>query len=242
MLDEDDDDDDDIDDDDERMDRYVAHLAAWKALQSHMPMERSDESSGEDEVEEDDLASDAADDDSDSDTNSDTNSDTDDFEGDASAWEKLVEEIEHAGRDADNLSPLTMAALRAYALKISENLSAKTFAKLPNAFPRDCRMSWKRMHTVAESVSGFKPEKYDMCEDSCVLFAGPYAHLRKCPKPKCGKDRYDASGRPMKQFTYLPLIPHPVFEGLPCAPGDRSEATLPRPGAHPSGRRSVRHL
>jgi hypothetical protein len=156
----------------------------------------------------DNDSNDDSDSDDDSDTQSNDHMDSDsDEELDRAAWEQLVEEIEQAGRESGNLSPLTMAALRAFALKVTDHLSEKTFAKLPHAFPRDCRMSWKRTHGIAEGVSGFKPVKYDMCPNSCVLYVGPYAHLLVCPRPKCGEKRHDARGRPVKQFTYLPLIP-----------------------------------
>jgi hypothetical protein len=182
----------------------TARHAVWDALQSHMPVEWSDASSSKEEVKEDSSGSNNTDN---SDLDTDINSDVDDFEGDAFTWEKLVEEIKHAGWAVDNLLPLMMAALRAYALEILENLLTKTFAKLPNTFLGDCRMLWKRMHTVVKGVSGFKPEKYNMCEDLCVLFARLYTRLRKGPKLKCSQGRYNRSRCPIKQFTYLPLIP-----------------------------------
>jgi hypothetical protein len=181
--------------------RQRARHSAWDALLHHDPMRQT-------ESDEDAPAEDVHSDDDEDSEGTDSNSESsEDEEMDRSAWEELVEEIEHAGRNPEDLSPLTMAALRAFALKVTDHLSEKTFAKLPHAFPRDCRMSWKQTRSLAEKISGFKPEKYDMCPDSCVLYVGPYAHLRECPKPKCGKDRYDSRGRPMKQFTYLPLIP-----------------------------------
>jgi hypothetical protein len=138
---------------------------------------------------------------------SDSDSDLDDLDGDPLAWEKLVEEVEHTGHHVGNLLSLTMLALRALALKISDSLSNKMFAKLPHAFPRNCHMLWKHTQKIAEQTLEFKPVKYDMCKDSCILFTSSYAHLHQCPKPKCDKNQYDSCGNPTKQFTSLPLTP-----------------------------------
>jgi hypothetical protein len=179
----------------------TACKAVFESLLRNAPASLDDDDDDEEEeLDVEDTESTISSDDSDSD------SDADNLDGDPTAWEKLVEEVEQADRHVGNLLSLTMLVLRAFALKITDNLSNKTFAKLPHAFPRDCRMLWKRTQKVAEQTSEFKPVKYNMCEDSCILFAGPYAHLRQCPKPKCGKNCYDSHGSPTKQFTYLPLI------------------------------------
>jgi hypothetical protein len=210
-IDNDDYDEEDMEDDPNLLSAHrAARKATFESLLQNAPVD-AEEDEVEETKEEDnrDAESVLSSDDSDlADSDSDnSDSDSDGFEGDPSAWEKLVEKVEEAGCAASNLSSLTLAALCAFALKVTDNPSEKTFAKLPYAFPRDCRMSWKCTHTVAERGSGFKPVKYDMCVDSCVLFAGPYAQLCQCPKPKCGKDRYDTRGKPLEQFTYLPLIP-----------------------------------
>lgn len=55
-------------------------------------------------------------------------------------------------------------------------------------------------------LSGFKPELYDCCPNSCCCYVGPHALLRLCPF--CKEDRYRHDGKTArKQFTYIPLIP-----------------------------------
>ena len=59
-----------------------------------------------------------------------------------------------------------------------------------------------------QELSGLDARHYDMCPESCMCYAGPYASLQKCTY--CGADRYRLRGgkrSPAKQFKYIPLIP-----------------------------------
>jgi hypothetical protein len=116
------------------------------------------------------------------------------------AWEEELRQVA-----AGEISERDIDILRAFALKVTDHLSTKTFAKLPFVFRRDAPPSWPETEAHAARLSGFKPVKYDCCVDSCALFVGPHANLRQCPK--CQKERFNAQGKPRKQFTYLPLIP-----------------------------------
>lgn len=56
-----------------------------------------------------------------------------------------------------------------------------------------------------EVLSGIKPLLFDMCRDSCCLFAGPFASKSECPS--CGALRFLDNGKPFMQFSYLPITP-----------------------------------
>lgn len=46
---------------------------------------------------------------------------------------------------------------------------------------------------------------YDMCTNSCMLFAGKYSTYTRCTH--CRHPRRRSNGKPFKQFSYLPLVP-----------------------------------
>jgi hypothetical protein len=50
----------------------------------------------------------------------------------------------------------------------------------------------------------------DCCVNSCLAYTGPRAGLTQCPYTHCKEKRFDATGNPRKQFSYLPLIPRLV--------------------------------
>jgi hypothetical protein len=56
-----------------------------------------------------------------------------------------------------------------------------------------------------ENISGLHSQAYDCCIDSCTAFTGAIKDAKQCPY--CRKARYDATGKSVKQFHYLPLIP-----------------------------------
>lgn len=60
-----------------------------------------------------------------------------------------------------------------------------------------------------QALSGFKPDRYDCCVNSCCCFAGEHKDRTKCPY--CGENRYifDCMGKKKsrKVFKYLPFIP-----------------------------------
>ncbi|KAF6750952.1 hypothetical protein DFP72DRAFT_787421, partial [Ephemerocybe angulata] len=93
--------------------------------------------------------------------------------------------------------------LRAYNLKLMDNLSDTTFSHLAHAFPKHRIASLKITRKRIEFLAQFRPEPYDCCINSCMCYAGPYAKDDKCRY--CPEHRYNAAGKPRKQFNYIPL-------------------------------------
>ena len=108
-----------------------------------------------------------------------------------------------------NLSPDDMSSIRAHNYKVSTNLGAKAYEKLPRAFPELSHLpSLQRLRSRITFLSGIKHVNYDCCKQSCCCFTGPYAELTTCPF--CTEPRFDASGHPRNVFSYIPLIPRLV--------------------------------
>ncbi|KAH9844117.1 uncharacterized protein C8Q71DRAFT_679292, partial [Rhodofomes roseus] len=105
----------------------------------------------------------------------------------------------------NKLTEADMNLLRAWTLKVEERLTDKAFDRFRFAFHNSDLPSIKAAKTRVAFLSGFTPEIYDCCVNSCVCYTGPYADCRQCPH--CNEDRFDRSGRPRKHFRYLPLIP-----------------------------------
>ncbi|EIW62613.1 uncharacterized protein TRAVEDRAFT_76459, partial [Trametes versicolor FP-101664 SS1] len=96
--------------------------------------------------------------------------------------------------------------LRPFALKVESHMPGETFAKLPFAFPQANLKTWKAIQSRAAQLSGFQPELYDCCVNSCIAYTGVYDTENLCPF--CEESRWDASGRRARnQFVYLPIIP-----------------------------------
>ncbi|KAI0052946.1 hypothetical protein FA95DRAFT_1462458, partial [Auriscalpium vulgare] len=98
-----------------------------------------------------------------------------------------------------------LGILRAFALKVGDNLSASTFNKFQYAFPDAGVGSYDKAKSRIAFLSGFKAVHYDCCVNSCVCYTGPHEDRSQCPK--CKEPRLDARGQPRKQFSYQPLIP-----------------------------------
>jgi hypothetical protein len=105
-----------------------------------------------------------------------------------------------------------MTLLRAYAYKIDTHTTDSAFEKLPFAFPQEQIPSINICRTRLRFLSGFKPERYHCCINSCCCFAGPHSELDECPY--CGEGRYlqdcDGKKKARKYFSYLPFIPRLV--------------------------------
>ena len=86
-------------------------------------------------------------------------------------------------------SDLTL--LHAYALKVEDGITDKTFNKLRYAFPQAPIESLKNTEKRVQYLSGFQPIRYHCCPSSCICYTGPYEALTKCPK--CKTDRYKAN-------------------------------------------------
>ncbi|KAJ4484511.1 hypothetical protein C8R41DRAFT_737788, partial [Lentinula lateritia] len=100
-----------------------------------------------------------------------------------------------------------LAMMRHFALKVKTHMTDETFAKLPFACRNEEFDSWKSTKAQAQSLSGFTPEVYDCCLNSCICYVGPHASKSQCPY--CKENRYRADGKTARKcFTYLPIIPH----------------------------------
>ncbi|KAF8813489.1 hypothetical protein BYT27DRAFT_7084181, partial [Phlegmacium glaucopus] len=125
-----------------------------------------------------------------------------------SAWDRLGEAYEaDAAQIAEKLDEYDRAICRAFSYKVTTHTTDAAYKKIPLAFQTDPPLP--TLHTLrsrATFLSGFKPELYHCCPNSCCCYVGPHADLKICPF--CKEDRYRADGRtPRKIFTYIPLIP-----------------------------------
>ncbi|KAI0371590.1 hypothetical protein BV20DRAFT_942100, partial [Pilatotrama ljubarskyi] len=104
-----------------------------------------------------------------------------------------------------DLTEEDLQCLRPFALKVETHMPGRTFAKLQYAFPSANLESWKAVQARAAQLSGFEPECYDCCVNSCIAFTGVYAKDNSCPF--CAEPRHNSKGQPRQQFVYLPVIP-----------------------------------
>lgn len=95
--------------------------------------------------------------------------------------------------------------VKAFKLQLETNLGSNSFAKWVRTFPELDLPSVKIIRRQMRRLSGLVSIRYDCCRNVCICFYGPYAHLQICPT--CQQPRYDAKGRPVHQFHYIPIIP-----------------------------------
>ncbi|KAF8496941.1 hypothetical protein BU17DRAFT_59408 [Hysterangium stoloniferum] len=57
-----------------------------------------------------------------------------------------------------------------------------------------------------EFLSGVTPQYFDMCQNSCCLYAGDHIDQNTCEF--CNAPRFHPNGKPVSHFSYMPLIPH----------------------------------
>ncbi|RXW13808.1 hypothetical protein EST38_g12049 [Candolleomyces aberdarensis] len=101
----------------------------------------------------------------------------------------MREEFERSVADLEGiLADDDIALLRAFALKVEDNLSDATFDKFRYAFPESDLGTYKTAKARIQLLAGFKPVKYDCCPNSCMV-------------------RYNSQKQAHKHFTYIPLIP-----------------------------------
>jgi hypothetical protein len=118
----------------------------------------------------------------------------------------------HSSYLAEKLTERDMTILRAYTFKVDSHMTDEAFAKIPYAFPKEDVPTVKVCRSRLQTLSGFKPVRYDCCINSCCCFVGEHKDRTKCPY--CDQDRWivDRKGRrrPRKLFNYLPFIPRLV--------------------------------
>jgi hypothetical protein len=111
--------------------------------------------------------------------------------------------------DIDNIS--------AFALRMEGlGLSRTSYLNLRKFFQHKLDLDTEYlMYRRMEILSGIKPALFDMCSNSCCLFAGPFADHTQCTF--CGAPRFLDNGKPLAQFSYLPIIPRiqAWFNSLP---------------------------
>lgn len=84
-------------------------------------------------------------------------------------------------------------------------MSNATYARLKRAYPNEKHFTFKDAKARAQALGGYKTVPYDMCVNSCCLFAGPYEDAATCPY--CKEPRLNADGKPRHRFSYIPIIP-----------------------------------
>ncbi|KIY48834.1 hypothetical protein FISHEDRAFT_5933, partial [Fistulina hepatica ATCC 64428] len=107
-----------------------------------------------------------------------------------------------------DLSASDRATIRHFTLKVDRHLGDETFERLRTACPESNIDSWHNTKTRVAELAGFTPVNLDTCIKSCICYTGPHVDLIRCPY--CQEPRFNAKGRPRKQFQYLPLIPRLV--------------------------------
>jgi len=84
-------------------------------------------------------------------------------------------------------------------------------------------LSFHKVESLIEAMTGVKKVQHDMCPNSCLAFTGPYSDEEVCPL--CGASRWNqerlqfTNGRskvPAKRFTTIPLGPQ--LQVLYCDP------------------------
>lgn len=96
--------------------------------------------------------------------------------------------------------------LESFNYKVDTCVTDRAFEKLPRAFRRLQGMnSLDKIQRRMTSLSGVKPRRYDCCVNSCCCFTLEFAKLSFCPF--CHEPRYKRNGKPVKTFSYVPLIP-----------------------------------
>ena len=123
----------------------------------------------------------------------------------------------HHTTAAWELSEDDLDTVRAFALKVKDHLSDKTYERFPYAFPRHSLPSARQSRRRMEQLAGFKTVLYDCCINSCLCYTGPYNDLDQCLY--CQEPRHNADGKPRQTFKYTPLIPrlHAAHANKACA-------------------------
>ncbi|KAH9910606.1 uncharacterized protein BXZ73DRAFT_36674, partial [Epithele typhae] len=105
----------------------------------------------------------------------------------------------------NDLTEEDLEILRPFALKVETNMTLDAFSRLPFAFKNSNFRSWKETQAHVARLSGFQPQIYHCCINSCCAFTGLYEEKITCPY--CKSNRYNLHGKPRKLFIYLPITP-----------------------------------
>ncbi|KAJ3494279.1 hypothetical protein NLJ89_g10843 [Agrocybe chaxingu] len=125
-----------------------------------------------------------------------------------SSWDQSGAEYEvHAAQIAQKMDEYDQAICWAFAFKHTTYSTDSAYKKIPFAFRADPPLpNLARLRSRVCYLSGFKPEIYHCCPNSCCCYVGPHADLEVCPF--CNEGRYrPGTTKPRKTFTYIPLVP-----------------------------------
>ncbi|KAE8229698.1 hypothetical protein CF326_g5325 [Tilletia indica] len=65
--------------------------------------------------------------------------------------------------------------------------------------------------TLIKTLTRLREHKWDMCPNSCMAFVGRHAEKTRCTSrrngQRCNEARYDASGKPRRQYTTFSILP-----------------------------------
>lgn len=105
---------------------------------------------------------------------------------------------ELTGNDIDDI--------RAFSLRYFGQMPRRIFKHMRNIFSHkmDINSEYVILHRMA-ILSQVEPKWYDCCSNSCLCYAGQWAKLTVCSY--CQTPRYDAFGKPVAQFCYIPIVP-----------------------------------
>ena len=110
---------------------------------------------------------------------------------------------------AGKLSEYDLAICRAFSYKVQMHTTDKDFHKLPCAFPTNPPLPrLDKIRSCMTFLSGFRPDLYNCCPNSCCCYVGPYVNLSTCPY--CKQPRYHPDGKSRKKYAHIPIIPHLV--------------------------------
>jgi hypothetical protein len=82
----------------------------------------------------------------------------------------------------EKLTVYDLAICKAFAYKVSTQTTDHDWPKTYYAFPQELLLpllNWICAHVAF--LSGFKPELYDCCPNSCICYTGPRESLQICP-------------------------------------------------------------
>ncbi|KAJ8596210.1 hypothetical protein M405DRAFT_689804, partial [Rhizopogon salebrosus TDB-379] len=101
--------------------------------------------------------------------------------------------------------------LRAHSLRIKSHMPRATFNELRSKFSHKMNIdSEYKMLKRFEGLTAITPMKIDCCINSCIAYTSTYRHSDICNF--CNETRFDAQGKPRRQFSYMPLVPQ--LQGL----------------------------
>ncbi|TFK84307.1 hypothetical protein K466DRAFT_577363 [Polyporus arcularius HHB13444] len=107
--------------------------------------------------------------------------------------EVTLHRMSHPRHAPPVISASQRAGMRMYLARgdASEANYADVLEAIRELHPEDDIPSYDSVRRQVANVTGIQPIRTDMCEDSCIAYTGPFAHLHACPIPSCKKPQYD---------------------------------------------------